>query len=448
MRRHHDHQPRRRFAGQQDDQRGARQRHGRRHDRRADTHVTTISDNDTAAIKSAAGFWGGNISAGGAFPASDHSPNGYHGTLATVLNDVADICNAQYVTGYHMLVSWSFVEDDIQGHFSDDSRRGFPFFDRIRDELAACGKKLDVTVNDYTPGYEPSYLADWFPAYLIQQVYVLPGFGNYTQGNWSCATPCPSGGVVAPPDGSVATLTVWDPALTARKVAVVQAYCNRYDNDPTFVSFSMQYDSNEPVPSWQAGQITEAMQLNTASRAACHHMNLRLGITFFNGGNSVGNQIIANNLANKSDLRGTDVFPPEVAGKNGTPSASFAQAFFLGAQMDGNGNFTQGLGTDQRGVSRWSEEIEASEMCTRWSVTPAQFMNYLTNPTDGFPPHYPNKIVVHMLTGCPPGYGWPDWKVVIAARQGKLYDGHSATLRTPHELNTTYCETGVTPCQE
>lgn len=409
------------------------------------THVTTITDNNLVAIKTANGFYGGNLSSDGCMP------NFGCGLKSFMLNQIAtEICPNQYITGYALMAAWSLLEDDILGHFSDDPNRGFPLVDALRDALAACGKKLDITMLDYAPSLDPSFPSSHFPKYLFQQ-HVPDPFANTTwttDGTCGDDPSCPYGLEI---DGITGTwwLRVWQNGIRDRKLALMNAYCARYDNDPTLVQFSVQYDDNQPYVAWQIPALDNAIYINHQARLGnCQHMGIRLGMTFSSSWTQLDNAMAAN-LADKTELRGTDIYPKSVApDKCGTPCAAYWQALVMGGHVDGGGNLVPGGGTDYRGVTRWSEEFESTEGCHRWFGTPDQFYTYFTNPDDGWPAHYPNKVIVQIDTGCPPGYGWNDWKAKIQAVQGKLFNGHDGTPRTPHELNTTWCETGIGQCLE
>jgi hypothetical protein len=93
------------------------------------------------------------------------------------------------------------------------------------------------------------------------------------------------------------------------------------------------------------------------------------------------------------------------------------------------------------------EEIESPDMCgSRQTATPAQLFDVIQNGNSVNRARWPSHIVVAMASECDPGNGWAAWKTFIASKGGKVMNGRDPTLRTPSEVKTSWCESGMT-CQ-
>jgi hypothetical protein len=120
-----------------------------------------------------------------------------------------------------------------------------------------------------------------------------------------------------------------------------------------------------------------------------------------------------------------------------TASGSQGQAVYTGASG----------GTDYRGVSRYFESVEGTNMCGSGSVSPATLFGYMQNGNANQRPRWPAHITVMMAGECDGvGTGWAAWKTFIASKSGKVMNGRDSTLRTPAEVKTSWCESG-TVCQ-
>ena len=107
-----------------------------------------------------------------------------------------------------------------------------------------------------------------------------------------------------------------------------------------------------------------------------------------------------------------------------------------------------GRGTDYRGVVRYFEAVETPDMCgdALGNNTPASIFDLCktatrTSDRAGRAISWSRwRRSVIRLTG------WAAWKTFIASKSGKVMNGRDSTLRTPAEVKTSWCESGMT-CQ-
>ena len=95
------------------------------------------------------------------------------------------------------------------------------------------------------------------------------------------------------------------------------------------------------------------------------------------------------------------------------------------------------------------EEVETPDMCGGkvGTVPPANIFDVMQNGNAKQRPRWPNTIVVSMAAECDAaGTGWAAWKTFIASKSGKVMNGRDSALRTPAEVKTSWCESGMT-CQ-
>ncbi len=191
------------------------------------------------------------------------------GQLSCYQSVIASLKGKPGVAGVFLIQPWSHFEGD-EGDYS----AGFALVDALLTAAKAADLQLMMGVQGkvfgtYHPnagsyGELPSYFdslvcADGSPGYLAATAHSESG-------------------------SLLETPKYYDPCVTARRVAMAQAYGARYDDDPTFELWS---DGDETANGLYTssrqfdGDVTQDIVWAQAARAAFPHTELRLSTNFF-----------------------------------------------------------------------------------------------------------------------------------------------------------------------
>jgi hypothetical protein len=345
----------------------------------------------------------------------------------------SEICPNPNLVGMKLTAMPAYLIPDTAnvGNYTGNSSQGFTAIDAILGALHACGKFLILEAN-----YGPFGSFGAPNAMVPNFTYPASGCGLYT-----CANGAASGsayGVVANTQGSQPGFTakIWKDDWRDLAIAAVKAYCARYDSNSSFYAIGvLYYNTSLPFAMPYPAGYDEATFHNqyraylTAARTACPTTNVMATLDFADSSAQV-----STDLDRLRTMYGTmsnnDTVP--------TQPMSQGQALYTGAAG----------GTDYRGVVRYFETVETGDMCgTHWgNNTPASIFDLMQNGTSMARARWPSHMVVTMATECDPTYGWAAWKTFIASKSGKVMNGRDSTLRTPAEVKTSWCESGMT-CQ-
>jgi hypothetical protein len=354
---------------------------------------------------------------------------------ATVLKDIAnEICPNANLAGLKIVSAPVYLIPNSAngGNYTGGKDQGFTAIDQIVNALNACGKALILQVQ-YGEFGGPDPAAIFYPSFTFPSSCAAPlncSGGTATGGAYGISASTQSS-----QPGQMANL--WQNDWRALAVSAVTAYCKRYDSNPAFYAIGMLYWNtslpvNQPYPAGY-DEATFNNQYRTyldGARSACATTNILSTLDFANPNPAQ----IGSHLAKLQSMRGamanTDV---------SMSSPSWGQQIYSG----------QTGSTDYRGVVRYMEEVETPDMCgsVNGNATPAQLFDVIQNGNANQRPRWPSHIVISMATECDSaGTGWAAWKSFIASKSGMVMNGRDSTLRTPTEVKSRWCESGMT-CQ-
>jgi hypothetical protein len=404
------------------------------------THTLTITDSNLVAIRTQPGVYL-------AFNKQCIPYDGvrYGCTTAELLNFVAtEICPNANIQGMKILAHTTFFVSDTRGvytkaggSFTPGADLGFDVFDPLLNALSACGKYLMIQGSNQfsVPLYEATHQA--FPKFTYPSSWspegtAAPGVLGLSILNQHTAF-----------EGMEAS--VWQTDWRDLATEITTAYCNRYGSNPALYGIGIVYWNtslpinyqNPPAGYSEVNFHSRFREYVAASRSACPTINLYMTHDFATPSLTT---IDLNDMRDntKASMANTDTI---------TYEASWGQSAFTGDSRFG--------GIDYRGVLRNMEEVETPEMCGYINFqTPAQTYDIWQNGgTDqqGFPilPRRPTTIVVYDATECASPYSPADWKAYWSGTLGgaTVFDGLTATHRTPAYVKANVCESSLPACQ-
>lgn len=356
--------------------------------------------------------------------------------LNIVLSQIqTEICNQPYIHGILLRGTHSFFEQGpLPGNYTGSaSAGGFTYIDAVLNALAACDtptstKMLLLSVKANWEGP----VGDWtfyFPAYMVP----TSQGGTDAVGKYKIVSSPPNITV-----GLVATIDDIDNYNVY--LALAQAYCARYADNPHFYYFDPQFDTSYAVTS---ADIDEAAAGNNhraliaATRTACPHVNIPVALTFTHGDNPPSQTHQMSEFLEQADAIDSVVTTSDV---------------FIDVDNWGQQAFKGLVGepvTDWRGTLRYFAEIEPFNMCSgiEGSNTPQQLFDGIRFGNGaGIRPLWSSQFVIQMSASCnAAGTGWIAWKDFINNTiQGQVMDNRSSTLRTQAEADAIACESSLT----
>ncbi len=205
-----------------------------------------------------------------------------------------------------MIVPWSMLEytEGVYTYGSGDSAIGFALVDQLVAACAAAGKQFMIGYSDRSFGGPQTYSSPnsfgTLPAYFdtLNTATGAPGYIDAPSGTtW---------------DALMVIAKVWDPAVTARAVALVQAYGARYDSNPHFEMFASS-ETAVATPNGVAGfspgaYLTQLEAWMSAARAAFPTTQIRVSANYM-GDIALMQQLTASMLANRITDGGPDTAP-------------------------------------------------------------------------------------------------------------------------------------------
>lgn len=340
--------------------------------------------------------------------------DGAKGCTATEVQSYINsvICPNANLKGIEVNTMWASLEDDTQGDYdgvSNGQAFGFTWVDSILSTLAACNKylKLTLTTAWYGGIGTPTF---YWPAYIVNGASY--GTIGHTQ-----------------PSQPGTTAKTWEAPTVAAQMALVAAYCARYDSNPNFYALTPFYDSSLPMTenSFTNGHINNSYTIMTQARVDCPTTNLTYGLTHVLNDSQMA-QGFAVCVAMDCNMEGTDVL---INVQNGN------QAWYVGDSVEGH---------DYRGEIRFTAEAQAVDMCTTkyGHNLPADiFAATRFGNGSNRDPWWPNSwtIDLPLCDGDPNSpYGGTAWLAFLASISGQVMNARDSTLRTTEAVRTGWCE--------
>jgi hypothetical protein len=283
-------------------------------------------------------------------------PGSGGGGLTGWLATIASLKGATGVKGVVLIRSWSNLEfaENVYTRGSGSSARGFAMIDQL---LAACH---DAGLQ-FMLGYEDR-------SFGAAQTYTQPtSFGALPTYFDTLKTASGSPGYVNAPSGKtltgslVMTAKITDPAVTARAIALVQAYGARYDSNPNFEMFRTPETANASFRSSSQfdAYVAQLQAWMAAARAAFPHTGLSISANFMDTPAQFTN-LFATARSYAIGIGGPDV-KMDLPGNPAYPGTS--NLVFNGYEG----------GTDYRGVLPWVSEVQTPD--ESGVATPSQLYN-------------------------------------------------------------------------
>jgi hypothetical protein len=352
-----------------------------------------------------------------------------------------EVCPNANIVGVKMIAYMSFLVGDTPGTYTGTNPDfGYEVFDAVLQALHACNKYLIIQTLSQVVGVTNVPHSFWpaftFPSSGCGLDDCIGGTGSAGAYGIVRATQASQGGQVA---------RWWNNDWRDLAISTIQAYCTRYETDPSFYAVGIGYWNtslpiNAPFPAGydEATFNNQYRTYLTAARTACPTTNLLATLDYADPNPAQMSTWLAHLQTTKGSVANTDV--------NLRDGMTWGQQTFTGY----NGSPSV---IDYRGVVRYMEEVESPDMCgSLGNHTPAELFNVMQNGDAangtyvGNRARWPTHIVIDMATSCPPGYDWNAWKTFIAGKSGQVMDGHGPTLRTPAYVKANACESSQT-CQ-
>jgi len=253
--------------------------------------------------------------------------------------------------GIYLIQKWGWFEPsmDVYTTGSGDTATGFAAIDQLLAEASADGFQLMIGVGgkEFGPGCSgncgavPSYFdtlacADGPPGYI--------------------SSTTPSSG------GEDFTIKAYDPAVTARYVAMLNAYGARYDANPNFEMFRDATESANGLfdAAQTAALPAQYIAWSQAGRRAFPHTNLSLTTNFMNDASQLA-QIFAGVLPYGVFIGGPDTFARGISTSYVPGNGKFdgISNIVFNGYIGADG--TTATAIDYRGKLGWFAETETPE---------------------------------------------------------------------------------------
>jgi hypothetical protein len=268
---------------------------------------------------------------------------GVTGWLATI----ASLKGAAGVTGVVLWQPWSSLEfaENVYTQGSGSSAQGFAMIDQLLTACKNAGLQFVLAYEDRSFGGPTTYSAPPKAGYFG----VLPDYFDTLDGGSPGYLDAPSG-TTFQGEGLQQAADVLNPVVTARAVALVTAYGQRYDSNPNFEMFRTPETSDAALTS--SGQfdayVAQFQVWMKAARAAFPTTGLSITANFLD------------NVGEYTALLGTAVtYSIGIGGPDAYPNISGYPNTFPGTS---NVNFNGYVsGTDYRGVLPWIAEVQTPD---------------------------------------------------------------------------------------
>jgi hypothetical protein len=246
-------------------------------------------------------------------------PNSLTTRLAGTQAVISQYCSNANIKGYEIQVLWGALEGSL-GDYSD----GFSGTDTLLNQATACGQRLMLNLNWSSFGSpvlsQPGCLSN-LPSYLCNAAYG-PCCTGQSSTDWNL------GGGIAAGGGNTGTRTttrMWSSTVADRLIALINAYCARYDGNANFEMIDLGGETAIAVATTDYNAlVTQYGRLLDAAALACPHTMIRLPVNFTNTDSQMQQLIAKCATEPNCILGGPD--PLYAAFANGKAPAGYAQA--------------------------------------------------------------------------------------------------------------------------